>query len=64
MDSAASCHFSYSTDGEHFQLIQEFFQAKEGGWMGEKVGIFAQSSIADVSPSFADFDYVRIGKKS
>jgi hypothetical protein len=35
------CHFSYSLDNINFTTIEEPFNAKEGKWVGAKVGLFA-----------------------
>ncbi|MDE6772604.1 MAG: glycoside hydrolase, partial [Muribaculaceae bacterium] len=35
------CHFSYSTDGKRFEKIKEPFKAREGKWVGAKVGFFS-----------------------
>jgi len=41
----ARCDFSFSLDGEQFTEVgQDLFQAREGHWVGAKVGLFAVSS--------------------
>ncbi|HEV7644639.1 MAG TPA: family 43 glycosylhydrolase [Pyrinomonadaceae bacterium] len=40
VSDGAMCRFSYSTDGKVFQNIGEAFQAREGRWIGAKVGLF------------------------
>lgn len=40
-DAGAVCRFSYSTDGENFSDVAEQFIAREGMWIGAKVGFFA-----------------------
>lgn len=62
--------FSYSTDGKDFNDIGESFQAKEGRWIGAKVGLFAvqprdgaPEDYLDYSSQhsgFADVDWFRI----
>ena len=36
----AMCHFSFSADGRNFQTVGERFKAREGKWIGAKVGLF------------------------
>ena len=37
---AAKCTFSYSDNGEHYRTLGRPFTAKEGKWIGAKVGLF------------------------
>jgi beta-xylosidase len=37
------CDFSYSTDGKVFRSLGRRFQAREGLWVGAKIGLFAIS---------------------
>lgn len=64
--------FSYSTDGQDFISLGESFLAKEGRWIGAKVGLFCNQP-AEGEPEdyidynsqhsgFADFDWFRITK--
>jgi len=41
VDAGALCTFSYSKDGEEFQDTGKPFTAREGMWIGAKVGFFA-----------------------
>ncbi len=41
VEAGAVCRFSYSTDGENFTYVAEQFTAREGMWIGAKVGFFA-----------------------
>lgn len=62
--------FSYSTDGNRFEKIGERFQAKEGRWIGAKLGLFVvqprdghKEDYLDYSSQhsgFADIDWFRI----
>ncbi|MDF2960274.1 MAG: glycoside hydrolase family 43 [Paenibacillus sp.] len=58
----AECRFSYSTDGEHYEAIGEGFKAREGRWVGAKVGLYAIGSkdavSATASAGYADFDWI------
>jgi beta-xylosidase len=56
----ALCRFSYSVDGRSFSQLGESFKARQGKWIGAKVGIFAVGS-ADVNElGYADFDWFRV----
>ncbi|MDP2037162.1 MAG: glycoside hydrolase, partial [Ignavibacteria bacterium] len=54
----AKCTFSFSEDGKSFQQIGNEFIAKEGKWVGAKIGLFSESANPAIS-SFADFDWFR-----
>ena len=51
------CEFSYSEDGKTFHRAGETFVARQGVWIGAKVGLF---SIGPFN-SYADFDWFRFG---
>lgn len=53
------CSFSYSIDGKSFHPIGKQFIAKEGKWVGAKVGLFAISSQPQTKNTFCDFDWMR-----
>ncbi|MEQ9035189.1 MAG: glycoside hydrolase 43 family protein [Gracilimonas sp.] len=62
--------FSFSTDGKKFKNIGEKFQAKEGRWIGAKIGVFATQprngdkedylEYSSQHSGFADVDWFRI----
>ena len=62
--------FSYSSDGESFKKIGADFQAKEGRWIGAKIGIFAVQprdgekedylEYSSQHSGFADVDWFRV----
>ena len=56
----AVCQFSYSTDGEHFTPIGEPFTAKEGRWIGAKVGLFCVGDDGPRDRGYADVDWFRV----
>lgn len=60
VDNFGKCKFSYSKNGKDFENIGEDFQAREGKWIGAKVGIFAISGQETGIKGFADFDWFRI----
>lgn len=54
------CSFSYSVDGKQFTMLGREFVAREGQWVGAKVGIFAAAGAKATKPGYADFDWFRI----
>ena len=36
----AVCTFAYSLDGKKYTTVGEFFTARQGKWIGAKVGLF------------------------
>ncbi len=56
------CHFSYSADGSNFEEAGDAFQAKEGRWIGAKVGIFCVRKDRTNDSGYADFDWFRVEK--
>lgn len=56
----ALCQFSYSTDGIHFILAGEPFQAEPGQWIGAKTGLFATRVTQTNDSGYADYDWFRI----
>jgi beta-xylosidase len=60
-DSAVA-RFAYSRDGVRFQEIGEPFQAREGRWVGARVGLFAVRPRESAPGGRADFDFLRFGR--
>jgi beta-xylosidase len=56
----ASCTFSYSVDGENFQTLGNTFKAKEGKWIGAKVGLFCSRPVKNNDGGRVDVDWFRI----
>ena len=56
----AVCNFSYSTDGKSFLPVGERFTARQGRWIGAKVGIFAIRTGKTRETGYADFDWFRV----
>lgn len=56
------CSFSYSTDGRKYKEIGEPFQARQGKWIGAKVGMFIMNQVSDTARSWMDVDWFRIEK--
>jgi beta-xylosidase len=60
------CSFSYSVDGKEYTTLGKEFVAREGQWVGAKVGVFAAAGGVATKSGYADFDWFRIedaGKK-
>jgi beta-xylosidase len=55
----AMASFSYSIDGATFTPIGEPFTARQGRWIGAKVGIFATGPGTSREIGYADFDWFR-----
>jgi beta-xylosidase len=60
VDELARCRFSYSTDGRQFVALGDPFQAREGRWVGAKVGLVAFNGQPRVSGGSIDVDYFRV----
>lgn len=54
------CRFSYSLDGRRFAEFGEEFIAREGKWIGAKVGIFCSRTEQKNDGGYADIDWFRI----
>lgn len=55
--SGGICQFSYSTDNISFKNIGSEFKAREGRWIGAKIGLFCINPGLHSSDSYADFDW-------
>jgi beta-xylosidase len=58
----AKCQFYYSTDGKKFNKAGEEFTAREGQWIGAKVGYVALREGNINNAGYADIDWLRIEK--
>ena len=57
----AMCQFSYSLDGLRFTDVGSVFKAKEGHWIGSKVGLFCfRKNVKVGDAGFADIDFFRM----
>jgi beta-xylosidase len=56
----AQCSFSYSFDGNEFKNIDQTFAAREGRWIGAKVGLFCTRESQTNESGYADFDWFRV----
>lgn len=56
------CRFAYSENGTGFTPVGEPFKAREGKWIGAKVGLFAVTAQPTGLHGYAVFDYFSIKK--
>jgi beta-xylosidase len=56
------CNFSFSTDGLQFNPQGTNFMAREGRWIGSKIGLFALRNGVINDSGSADIDWFRIEK--
>ncbi len=56
----AHCQFSYSTDGEHFTDLGEAFFARQGKWVGAKMGLFCLAPKDEKRPGYVQIDWFRV----
>lgn len=54
------CRFSYSLDGKRFTEFGKEFQAREGKWIGAKVGLFCSRKERMNDGGYVDVDWFRI----
>ena len=60
VSSGAVVKFSYSIDGEKFNPIGDPFRAREGKWIGAKIGLFATSTGPAREYAYGDFDWFKV----
>ena len=56
------CTFSYSIDGKEYNSLNEKFTARQGKWIGVKVGLFSINPMQSGLRGHADVDWFRIDK--
>ncbi|MDE5705546.1 glycoside hydrolase 43 family protein [Muribaculum sp.] len=56
------CNFSYSLDGKKFKSIGKPFTAREGKWIGAKIGTFCTRPKVANDGGRADIDWFRVTK--
>ncbi|WP_245911419.1 glycoside hydrolase family 43 protein [Neolewinella xylanilytica] len=59
MEEGGACRFSYSIDGTSFTELGEVFQAREGKWIGAKMGLFATRDVHQNDGGYANYDWFR-----
>jgi beta-xylosidase len=58
----AICSFSFSTDGQNFTTIGNAFNARQGRWIGAKLGFYALRNGVINDSGSADIDWFRVEK--
>ncbi|MBD0823739.1 glycoside hydrolase family 43 protein [Aestuariibaculum marinum] len=58
----STCQFFYSENGKKFRKIGKAFKAREGKWIGAKVGLFSVSTQEAKRGGYADVHYFNITK--
>jgi hypothetical protein len=57
----AVCTFAYSLDGKKYTTVGETFTARQGKWIGAKVGLFCVTPN-EGNRGWADVDWFRMNK--
>jgi beta-xylosidase len=60
MEKGGLCQFFYSQDGDAYVPMGDKFQAREGRWIGAKIGLYTTSSQETGIKGYADYDWFRI----
>lgn len=61
VETGGKCSFYYSTDGRRFHNVGDTFIARQGKWIGAKVGLFSVAPYGK-ERGWVDADWFRIGK--
>lgn len=61
VSDGGACDFSYSLDGYRFELISGDFTARQGKWIGAKIGLFSVQP-AGLSRGWTDIDWFHLDK--
>lgn len=61
VEKGGQCRFSYSLDGRKFHTVGTPFTARQGKWIGAKVGLFSVAPHGG-ERGWMDADWFRIGK--
>lgn len=62
VSKGGECSFSYSLDGKRFKLTDVLFTARQGKWIGAKVGLFSTTPFGK-DRGWVDADWFRISKR-
>jgi beta-xylosidase len=60
VEAGATCRFSYSLDGRRFEPVGRPFIAREGRWIGARVGLFASGPGGARARGHVDVDWFRV----
>jgi beta-xylosidase/lysophospholipase L1-like esterase len=56
----ATCRFTYSLNGRDFSGVGSAFTAREGKWIGGKVGLFCSRPVGNNDGGLVEVDWVRV----
>lgn len=62
VEKEGMCTFYYSLDNKKFTKVAKQFKARQGTWIGAKVGLFCTASKQHGSKGWMDADYFRVIK--
>lgn len=64
VEEGGKCTFAYSEDGKKFKTVGETFIARQGKWIGAKIGLFCvqPNSNATSNRGWVDVDWFRFSK--
>ncbi len=62
MDTDGMCTFAISENGKKFKVLGDEFKAREGGWIGAKVGMFIVRDTKTRDGGSLDIDWFRMEK--
>ena len=60
VNSDTMCNFSYSLDGKKFTKIGKPFKAREGKWIGAKMGVFCTRPVKNNDGGRMEIDWFRV----
>ena len=60
VEENAVCSFSFSINGKTYVPVGQQFKARQGKWIGAKVGIFAVGKGTASEMGYADYDWFRV----
>lgn len=62
VDKGGKCTFSYSIDNKRFEVVGNVFTARQGKWIGTKIGLFGVKPFNSGNRGWIDVDWFRITK--
>ena len=60
VEENAVCNFSFSVNGRTYTPAGQQFNARQGKWIGAKIGIFAIGKSTPLEMGYADYDWFRV----
>ena len=62
IENGALCHFRYSINGNDFKDVGKVFKAREGKWIGAKIGFYCITPNNSRDQDYIDVDWFRFTK--